>query len=372
MTVLAHGVGDRHDLPLPLDLVLQGAAVALLASFLGLGVLWTKPRFRPQPRFQSSIERVVPGDRWWPLRVVVAVGLVFVPAQAWPHLVFVLGWVGVAVLSMAFGPVWRAVNPLRLVVRVSPGRGYPAWLGYWPAAGGLLVFTWVELVEPGALGWFLAGYALVGVVGGLVFGAAWFEHADGFEVYSSLLGRLSPLRGNPFRALVATPVKPGLVAVVSVCLGSTAFDSIGSTPSWARLAVVPDWVGLVAAVLVVAGSYLVACRAFGAELAHSLVPIVAGYVVAHYFSLLVVEGQRAVALLLGVRGFTPSEALVEPVVVASVQIGAVLAGHLVAVVSAHDRSLALLPAERHLTGQVPLLLLMVGYTAGGLALLFAG
>ena len=81
MTVLAHGVGARHDLPLPLDLVLQGAAVALLASFLALGLLWTKPRFdAAEPR---------PDRDRWPVRLLVAAGLVLVPAPAWPHLVFV-------------------------------------------------------------------------------------------------------------------------------------------------------------------------------------------------------------------------------------------------------------------------------------------
>ncbi|MCE6996609.1 hypothetical protein LZG04_17625 [Saccharothrix sp. S26] len=363
MTVLAHGVGARHDLPLPLDLVLQGAAVALLASFLALGVLWTRPRF-------AAVE---PGPErdWWPVRLLVAVGLVLVPAQAWPHLVFVLLWVGVAVLSVLLGPVWRVLNPLRLATRVTLGRPYPHRLGHWPAALGLLAFTWVELVSPDALPWFLVAHAVVNVAGGVVYGGAWFERADGFEVFSTLLGRLSPLRGNPFRALAATPVRPGLVAVVAVLLGSTAFDGIGSSPAWERLSV-PDTVGLSAAVALVAGSYLAACRSSGGPLAHSMVPIIAGYVVAHYYSLLAVEGQRAVALLFGVTGFAPHDGPASPVLVASVQVGAVLAGHLVAVVSAHDRALRLLPPGRHLTGQVPLLLLMVGYTAGGLALLFAG
>ncbi|ONI80649.1 hypothetical protein ALI22I_46165 [Saccharothrix sp. ALI-22-I] len=363
MTVLAHGVGARHDLPLPLDLVLQGAAVALLASFLALGLLWAKPRF------DTAVPK--PERDWWPVRVLVAAGLLLVPAQAWPHLVFVLFWVGVAVLSMLLGPVWRVLNPLRLAARVTLGRTYPERLGHWPAALGLLAFTWVELVEPDALPWFLAAYAAVNVAGGVVFGHTWFERADGFEVFSTLLSRLSPLHGNPFRALVATPVRSGLVAVVAVLLGSTAFDSIGSTPTWERLAV-PDWVGLVVTVGLVAGSYQLACRAFGGELAHSLVPIIAGYVVAHYFSLLVVEGQRGVALLFGVTDSTPDDALAAPVLVASVQVCAVLAGHLLAVVSAHDRTLRLLPPQKQLTGQVPLLVLMVGYTSGGLALLFAG
>ncbi|GAA3458509.1 hypothetical protein ACFFSW_04610 [Saccharothrix longispora] len=363
MTALAHGVGARHDLPLPLDLVLQGAAVALLASFLALGLLWTEPRFTPAGPG--------PGRDRWPVGAAVAVGLVLVPGPAWPHLVFVLLWVGVPVLSVLLGPVWRVLNPLRLVIPVSRGRPYPERLGHWPAALGLLAFTWVELVEPGALPWFLVAYAAVNLAGGFAFGRTWFERADGFEVFSTLVGRLSPLRGNPFRALAATPVRPGLVAVVAVLLGSTAFDSVGSTPAWERLGV-PDAAGLVATTALVAGSYLLACRAFGGELAHSLVPIVAGYVVAHYASLLVVEGQRAVALLVGADGFTPSTALAAPTLVASVQVGAVLAGHLLAVVSAHDRALRLLPERRHLTGQVPLLVLMVGYTAGGLALLFAG
>src|ERR1700741_3954051 len=44
--VLAHGIGAREDLPLPLGLMVQGAVLALLASFFGLGVLWRFPRFR--------------------------------------------------------------------------------------------------------------------------------------------------------------------------------------------------------------------------------------------------------------------------------------------------------------------------------------
>jgi hypothetical protein len=58
-----------------------------------------------------------------------------------------------------------------------------------------------------------------------------------------------------------------------------------------------------------------------------------------------------------------------PAVVAGIQIGAVLVGHVVAVVAAHDRSVALLPEHRRLADQVPLVLLMVAYTMAGLFLL---
>jgi hypothetical protein len=55
--------------------------------------------------------------------------------------------------------------------------------------------------------------------------------------------------------------------------------------------------------------------------------------------------------------------------VAAVQIAAVLMGHVVAVVVAHDRCVALLPPDRRLADQIPLVLLMVAYTMVGLFLL---
>ncbi len=188
--------------------------------------------------------------------------------------------------------------------------------------------------------WFVVLYTAVNVVGGVLCGTKWFENADGLEVYSSLLGRLSPLGGNPFRKLLDTPAQ-GLTAVVVVCLGSTAFDSISGF--WKGLGW-PGTLGLLLAVTVVASTFALVGKA---SLAHTLIPIVAGYVVAHYHSL-----------------------VMKPMVAVSVV--AVLIGHIVAVVAAHDRTLALTPQQRHLTDQVPLLLLMIGYTTGGLALLAAG
>lgn len=44
MTVLAHGIGTRSDLPLPLNLVLYGAEMAMAISFPALLVLWRMPK----------------------------------------------------------------------------------------------------------------------------------------------------------------------------------------------------------------------------------------------------------------------------------------------------------------------------------------
>jgi hypothetical protein len=84
--------------------------------------------------------------------------------------------------------------------------------------------------------------------------------------------------------------------------------------------------------------------------------------------LLLVEGPRGLAQIAG-QTLGPVSAVPAPGVVATVQIVAVLAGHVVAVIAAHDRSVALLPEHRRLADQVPLVLLMVAYTMVGLFLL---
>ncbi|ARG54737.1 hypothetical protein B1T45_01395 [Mycobacterium kansasii] len=43
-------------------------------------------------------------------------------------------------------------------------------------------------------------------------------------------------------------------------------------------------------------------------------------------------------------------------------------GHIVAVIAAHDKALRLLPAGHQLTGQLTMMLVMVGYTFTGLYL----
>ena len=164
---------------------------------------------------------------------------------------------GLPIASLLLGPVWRAVSPVRtihaLVGRLTgdPDRGlydYPARLGYWPAAFGLFAFVWLELVYPhgtelGPVRLWCAVYVGVMLIGGAVFGSAFYERADPFEVYSTLLSKLSIWAqtttdgdaGCSSAALSPTSstveVRPGLVAVVSVLFGSTAFDSFrDSTP----------------------------------------------------------------------------------------------------------------------------------------------
>jgi hypothetical protein len=115
--------------------------------------------------------------------------------------------------------------------------------------------------------------------------------------------------------------------------------------------------------------------------AHSVVPIVVGYVVAHYLSYFVEVGQQTVVQLsdplgkgwnlLGTADWKVSYWIsTHPTFLAVVKVLAVVTGHVLGVVAAHDRAVKLLPKRHQLTGQLPLLFVMVFYTVTGLYLLF--
>ena len=91
----------------------------------------------------------------------------------------------------------------------------------------------------------LAAYLAIMLIGAAVFGDVWLERADPFEVYSSLLAHLSAWGRDGERLVVRSPLanlatvtpRAGLVAVVAVLFGSTAFDSYKDTIPWQRFVI---------------------------------------------------------------------------------------------------------------------------------------
>jgi hypothetical protein len=435
--IAAHGVASRQDLPLPFGFALGGAVAALVVSFLALGLLWRQSRLRgdaagrPVP---AGLERFVDSAGFrWALRLL---GLVLVGFTVWAStgpdlatnptagLVYVVFWVGLVPASLLFGPVWRALNPLRTVHLVvvkllrmdpdEPAFDLPDRVGYWPAAVSLFSFVWLELAaagkdELGTLQTYFGLYAFVHVMAAICFGSAWFDKCDGFEVYSTLIGRLSVFgRRDDGRLVVRNPLDnldgvlmaPGLVAVVAIMLGSTAFDSVTSLPWWAERAYESslspyelNTVALTVAILGVALAFGIAswlagilgkqgARGMPTTFAHSIVPIAVGYVVAHYFSLFVFFGQQTAinasdphvsgADWFGIADREVDFSVVGPTAIATVQAAAIVIGHVVGVFAAHDRAVRVFPMREAIVGQLPMMVLMIGYTFGGLTLLFAG
>ncbi len=414
----AHGVGGATDLPIPYAYALVGAAWALAISFAVLAFAWKEPRLqRPEPALdrQGGAE---PPRRAWLAVLGLAItawflGTLFLgPDDATnPGLgaVYILTWVGLVPLALLAGHVWKDLSPWRtaqwaigrLTGRREGFATYPEGLGYWPAAVGLFGFVWLELVSPdagdvGTVRTWVAAYAVLTVAGGVVFGPRWFDRADPFDVYSAFVARLAPLVDrrrfaphNPLVSLPHLPIRAGLVAVIAVLLGSTAFDSFSASPFWQRqgASTFVSTLMLLLFAVVVATAFWLASRATGGvsraerralpgETAHTLVPIVVGYIFAHYLSYLAEGGQRAVVGLLQQIGLgddlTVSYFLSEhPDVLAIYKVMFVVAGHVVAVVAAHDIALKVLPRAHRLTGQLAMLVLMVAYTFGGIYLLFS-
>jgi hypothetical protein len=60
-----------------------------------------------------------------------------------------------------------------------------------------------------------------------------------------------------------------------------------------------------------------------------------------------------------------------PLAIALIQLGAIVLGHVVSIVVAHEKAVRVLPPERALAGQLPMLAVMLGYTSAGLLLLFS-
>jgi hypothetical protein len=273
-----------------------------------------------------------------------------------------------------------------------------------------LVFLWLELVhpdraEPTTVAVFLIGYAVVQLALALWFGEEWFSHGDGFEVYSTVIARLAPwgrrhdgrlVLRNPLVNATVAPVDRGLTAVVVVLLGSTAFDGLSRTVFWqtgpgAANDIPSGTVGLLVMIALVAVLYVLGARLSGRlagqpegvqprRYAGTVVPIALGYTVAHYFSLLALDGQTTWILAsnpFGSRGvdlFGTYDNVVDLTAVgtdaiALVQVGAIVVGHVVGVTLAHER--ALLSARRpRASDQLPLVIVMVLFTIGGLGLLF--
>ena len=432
MTLLAHGVGSRTDLPIPLGLALYGAGAAILISFAVLLLFWRTPRLggpssgRPVP---DGLQRLLDSPAVRPsLQALALAGAVLVVAAALagpaeparnlaPWALYVTFWVGLVPASLLLGPVWRVVNPLRLLHRgfrallpTAPGAALLPRLGLWPSVPSLLLFLWLELVhpdraEPVVVAAFLLAYAAVQLWLALWFGEGWFARGDAFEVYSTLIARLSPwgrrddgrlVLRSPLANASAAPREPGLAAVVVVLLGATAFDGLSRTVFWqtgpgAANDTLSGTLGLLAMIALVGVLYVAGTRLSGRlagqprdvqprRYAGTVVPIVLGYTVAHYFSLLALDGQTTWILasnpfglagvdLFGTYGNRVDLSAVGPDAIALVQVGAVVLGHVLGVTLAHER--ALLSARRsRASDQLPLVVVMVAFTVGGLGLLF--
>ena len=433
----AHGLEQRADLPIPEWLFGWTAAAVLVVSFVAFAVLW------PAPKLESAAWRPLPGGAGRllasrPVEIACGViGVFLLGVVLWagfsgkqnvaqnitPTFVYVVFWLGLVPASVLFGDVFGAFNPWRalgrsarwIATRVAGGPvpalyPYPERLGRWPAAAGLVAFAWLELIapdgtEPRTLAAAALVYTLVTLFGMALFGAdAWIDRAEGFSVYFNLLSRLSPFerrgdevgRRRPLSGLTSLEPLGGTVAVVAVMIGTVTFDGASEGSLWQRIEphlgpeVLAGTIGLAGAIVLVGGFYrlgiLGAERAgnrvpgLASAFAHSLVPIALAYVAAHYFTLLLYQGQAIARLvsdpagrgwnLFGTDGLGIDYGLLGAETTWYAQVAFVVAGHVLGLALAHDRALVLYERSRvAVRSQYWMLGVMVGFTSLALWLL---
>ncbi len=428
-SVLLHAFGTRYDLPAPLFLFLIGAGAVVFFSFL---LVLPRPVSREAPKAEDLPP--VPRTPAFPGWIMFAVGVLLVAAGLFgtqnvadnilPTAFWLIFWIAVPISVALVGNYWPYVSPLNVVARLvgtQPRMRYPERWGYWPAvllfflfASGELIFNAVT-TTPLVTALIMVAYAALNAVMAFLFGAeAWLQRGEVLSVLFATWGRLGCFRfgapGRPgFFGGLTRPFAPSLsrLTFVLLLLVSVSFDGLLATPAWKGLAqALPEqmrpgqppyavfliFVFLAILILIwgIFAGFAAAVRAAGnlesplitvvAGLVPSVVPIAFGYLVAHNFDYLAINGQLLIPLLsdpvgsglnlFGGAEYEVNRDFVPTALVWYFQIALIIAVHIGAVVLAHGylgRAARSVVQSRR--AEWPWIAAMVGYTMSSLWLL---
>jgi len=404
-----YGAGvSRVLLGIPLQVLCGAIGVLLLGLTVYAGLKGTTA---PDRNFAITFAFVT---AWLGFPVLsVLLGDVFRPFNPW------------RAIGRAAGGVFRAAagqEPRHLP--------YPEGLGRWPAAAGLVAFVWLEIVYGPSGGIAVAlspddaavaalvysGYTLAMM--GLFGVERWCERGEVFSVYFGMfasLGAFAAREGRfgmrkPLSAAGRWAVVPASAAVVIASLGTTVFDGAQEGGLEGPMESVGEWLtdaGLseIAATRIADTAFILLCIGaialvyelgvrgmasvrgappldrLRSAFAHTLVPIALAYLVAHYFSLFVFQEQAQFTYLLsdplgdgadlfGTAGSGIDFRLLSANAIWYVQVAALVVGHVIGLVLAHDRATALWGDYRQAArSQYWMLAVMVAFTCLGLYLL---
>lgn len=349
----------------------------------------------------------------------------------WVGLTLVQGLAGNAWrwLNPWYGP-YRLVT--KALGTAEPPKGalkLPAWVGYWPAFVLFSAFAWFELIDPAPddperLAIAAGLYWVVSLGFMLAFGfERWSRQGEILSAFFAMISRFGIIEGErqgdrlklalcwpgaKLDRVEPLPLSGALFLLLT--LASVSFDGFSKTFVWlgwnsinplefpGRSSLIGiNSTGLAAMFVLLAGLGFVAVLAgerlvrstlplpkAAGLLVWSIVPIALAYHFSHYLTSLLVNGQYAIAALsdpfgrgwnlFGTAGMTVEAGIVMGADSAwwlwNLQAAAIVAGHVLAVLAAHLLAYRLHPtAARATLSQLPLTLLMIGYTVFGLWLL---
>jgi hypothetical protein len=225
---VAHGFGQRYDLPVPLWLYVTGAAAAVVLSFVMVGIFirtesvgggyrrlnllrWAVGRALVHPAVTATL-KVLSVALFFLVIIAGLVGTRSYSENLAPTMVWVIWWIGLAYVSALLGNLWALINPWKitwewlegLFQRSNPGEAlslnlpYPKWLDVWPGLMLFVAFAWFELVYPNAgvpsiLSSMVLVYSLIIWTGMALFGKdTWLAHGEAFNLVFGLLARFAP------------------------------------------------------------------------------------------------------------------------------------------------------------------------------------
>jgi hypothetical protein len=359
-------------------------------------------------------------------------------------LIYVTAWLGFPLLGVLVGNIFPAFNPWNAIAvpvgwtwrKVTGGApphfAYPEKLGRWPAAIGLFLFVWLELVygegstvavgvTPEVVSQAILFYSVYTLVMTAMFGReAWFKSGEIFSVYFGMFGSLGKLQARDrelgVRRFLGGATSwvagiPGSVAVVICSIGTTTFDGASEGVFKGGIDQLVTWTGdlgfgataavrtsntifMLLSVGIVALIYLAGVRGMSTvpgapdrptlwrSFAHALIPIAFAYLLAHYFSLFFFQEQAQFTYLLsdplgtgttdlfGTAGYGVDYNAISNQMVWYVQVAALVCGHVAGLVLAHDRAITIWKDYRAAArSQYWMLAVMVAFTCFGLFLL---
>jgi hypothetical protein len=366
----AHALVGRKDLPVPAWLFAWGASLVLIVSFALLSVAWMEARLQREDwrPLSPGLSAVVLNPATQALCGLIGVGLMAIVLYAGfrgiedpTHnfavvFVFYTFWLGLVLLSVLLGDVFRAFNPWRAIGRFFSGAfrlvagqpaaaplRYPEGLGRWPAVIGVLGFVWLELIAGGGIAPTPHRIAVATLIYSAItftcmaaFGVEeWTTRGEAFSAYFGMFSLLGPFEVRDQRlgrrkfltGAPSWPAVPGSAALVLASIAVTSFDGaqegvfsgaiswtfdraidIGfSLPSSFRIANTL-WLAIVFGAvcglywLGVQGMHTVRgsppVRELARSFAHTLIPIALAYLVAHYFSAFLYQEQAQFTYIL--------------------------------------------------------------------------
>ena len=311
---------------------------------------------------------------------------------------------------------------------------YPEALGRWPAAIGLMAVVWLEVIYGGSGGVAVGLSPHSAAVAALVYSIyaltmmglfgveEWCRKGEVFSVYFGMFAQLGSFgvkdgrlgRRLPLSAAAHWATVPGSAAVVIASIATTSYDGASEGAFLNGIETVFEWFvdagfGKLAALRTTSTIFMLLCflgvgliyligvrgmstvkgapsfKKLRSGFAHTLIPIAFAYLVAHYFSLFVFQEQAQFTYLLsdplgtattdlfGTASSGIDFKILSANTIWYVQVGALVVGHVVGLVLAHDRATAYWGDYRQAArSQYWMLAVMVAFTCFGLYLLSVG